>query len=155
MGTTPRHPLRWVLVSLGIFLLVYAGAFQVARGRTTATWNELGIAWGGWLHESPSRIRGVREVTPSLADRLWRGLEGTFSWPGHTVKEQGSLLHVQREVSWSQKSSGFSVFVRQERHWLAINTHVRLSGKKAPPKKLLEALREVLGEAGVEVVVEP
>lgn len=155
MESTPRHPARWILALLVVFLVVYAGALQVARGRTTSVWDELGIAWGGWLHESPNRLRGVRDVLPTSAGRLWRGLEGTISWPGHRVKEQGTLLHVHREVSWTQRNRGFSVFVRQERHWLAIRTHVRLSGRETPPKKLLGALREVLGEDGVQVVVEP
>ena len=150
-----RHLSRWILVLVAVFCLVYAGAIQMARGRATAAWDELGQAFGEWLHEHPSRMRGVRQVVPTLAGMRWVGLEGTISWPGHRLEAQGSLLHAHREVRWLQRDKGFSVLARQDRHMLAACTHVRLSGKSAPPEKLVKALRELLGEDEVEVVVEP
>ncbi len=127
----------------------------MARGRATAAWDELGYAVGEWLHEHPSRIRGARQVVPALANMRWVGLEGTISWPGHRLEAQGSLLHAHREVRWLQRNKEVSVLARQDRHWLAVRTYVRLSGKNAPPEKLVKALREVLGEDDVELVVEP
>lgn len=146
MSSPKRAALGTVLACLAL-LTAGATALHQTRLRAAEEWRAVGAAWRGWANQAaPGRLR-VKAVAPSSAGHVWRGLEASTLWPGHTVGDEGSWLRGEREVAWDQGNGALRMTVRQERSGLDVRTEVAFSGGD-PPLALVQAL----GNTGIAVV---
>ena len=129
-----RHALRWVLGVAFAFVVVVGMALQVARTRADERWD------GVMTH-------GGREWPLDYMLKSLKMSHMSDPPPYFPESRGGNIFRGWREGTWVLKSIG----LRQERNFFGNTIEAHMSG--AGPR-LLEAVRAILAEVDVEVIVD-